>query len=73
MVMENKAPQRSHTMKHHEPRGCDMPAQRAWVSLKDTTEISQWWPCLGGFEIGMIEKVLTFKDDASVKMYVVFN
>lgn len=71
--MENKAPQRSHTMKHREPRGCDMPAQRAWVSLKDTTEISQWWPCLSGFEIGMIEKVLTFKDDASVKMYVVFN
>lgn len=60
-------------MKHREPRGCDMPAQRTWVSLKDTTEISHWWPCLGGFEIGMIEKVLTFKDDASVKMYVVFN
>lgn len=44
-------------MKHREPRGCDMPAQKVWVSLKDTTEISQWWPCLGSFEIGMIEKV----------------
>lgn len=43
-------------MKHREPSGCDMPAQRAWVSLKDTTEISQQWPCLGSFEIGMIEK-----------------
>lgn len=56
MVMKKKAPQRFRTMKHREPSGCDMPAQRAWVSLKDTTEISQQWPCLGSFEIGMIEK-----------------
>lgn len=57
MVMKNKVLQRFHAMRHREQSGCDMPAQIAWVSLKDTTESSQWWPCLGSFEIGMIEKV----------------
>lgn len=45
-----------------------MPAQIASISLKDTTEISQWWPCLGSLEIGMIEKKKSnFYKNVSVK------